>query len=171
MEGMLYAEEHFLHRSKSSGSVIPEGDANNEDSEDGEDSNETITNGVEKDTSLQSIYPDSRTSVKLVEINFKANDEIMQTQSLRLQDNSKISLFTKESELKLDEEKRYIMDSLNELNWIKIPVFLDVWNSHDGIVSRRGPKTNPKGAATIGVWVSILRNHLQEERGAKSLKT
>lgn len=35
MEGMLYAEEHFLHRSKSSGSVIPEGDANNEDSEDG----------------------------------------------------------------------------------------------------------------------------------------
>lgn len=95
----------------------------------------------------------------------------MQTQSLRLQDNSKISLFTKESELKLDEEKRYIMDSLNELNWIKIPVFLDVWNSHDGIVSRRGPKTNPKGAATIGVWVSILRNHLQEERGAKSLKT
>ncbi|KAI5968347.1 hypothetical protein KGF57_000206 [Candida theae] len=161
MEGMLYAEEHFMHRSKSAGSVIPEVDENNDDSEAGED---TKRNG----SSLQQIYLDSRTSTKLVDIDFEANDEIVRKQSSILQDNSRISLFTKESELKLDDQKIFIMNSLNEIKWIKIPVFLDVWNSHDGIVSRRGPKTNPKGAATIGVWVSILRTHLQDENGDKN---
>lgn len=171
MEGMLYAEEHFLHRSKSSGSVIPEGDGSNEDSEGESYSDKADTKDTQKDSNLQQIYLDSRSSTKLVEIDFKANDEVMQTKSPLLQDYSKVTLFNKESELKLDEAKRFIMDSLNELNWIKIPVFLDVWNAHDGIVSRRGPKTNPKGAATIGVWVSILRNYLkEEEKGRGSQK-
>ncbi|KAG5418697.1 hypothetical protein I9W82_003415 [Candida metapsilosis] len=168
MEGMLYAEERFLHRSKSSGSVIPEHDESNEDDEDSD--HKTVSKGDDNGSHLQQIYPDSRTSTKLVEIDFKANDEVIKAQSSILQDYSDFSLFNKESKLNLDDQRKFIIKSLNELDWIKIPVFLDVWNSHDGIVSRRGPKTNPKGAATIGVWVSILRNYLQDEGKQKDAK-
>lgn len=61
----------------------------------------------------------------------------------------------------LDTQKRMI-DNLNSLDWVKIAVYHDLFNAHDGIVARRGAKTNPKGTCTIYLWASILRQHLKE---------
>lgn len=61
----------------------------------------------------------------------------------------------------LDTQKRMI-DNLNSLDWVKIAVYHDLFNAHDGIVARRGAKTNPKGTCTIYLWASILRQHLKD---------
>jgi hypothetical protein len=99
---------------------------------------------------------------KIGEINVKRNDKIIESSIdlLKVKDSNRFPLFTPETKLELDNDKSQIVANLNKLDWIKIPVYIDAWNSHDGIVARRGPKTNPKGTSSIGLWCSILRNHL-----------
>ncbi|CAK9441245.1 uncharacterized protein LODBEIA_P51140 [Lodderomyces beijingensis] len=100
---------------------------------------------------------------KLVDMDYELNDKVIVEHIPTLENYTDSKLFEKRVELPLSNDKRYMMENLNKIKWIKVPVFLDVWNAHDGIVSRRGPKTNPKGAATIGLWVSVLRTYMQGE--------
>lgn len=95
-------------------------------------------------------------------INLTANDLIAKTSVKQLQriPVEDIPIFNSKSKLNLDETKKQIVSNLNSIDWVKIPVYIDAWNSHDGIVARRGAKTNPKGTSTIGLYCSILRNHL-----------
>ncbi|CAI5759331.1 unnamed protein product [Candida verbasci] len=146
MDNVLYAEERFMNKSRKPGTVE-------------EDNNKSEDALIEEKLSILSTPTDK----KLIDMNIQSNDEIIKDIQV-LQDYKSFKLFTEDYKLPLDIGRLYIISNLNKIEWVKIPVFLDVWNSHDGIVSRRGPKTNPKGAATIGLWVSILRNYLKEEK-------
>ncbi|ODQ80826.1 hypothetical protein BABINDRAFT_166404 [Babjeviella inositovora NRRL Y-12698] len=72
-------------------------------------------------------------------------------------------LFTDDNSLPCDPDRMFIIRSLNRLQWTKVPVFIDAWNAHDGIVARRGPRSNPRGAATVYLWASIIREELAKE--------
>lgn len=134
LEGIMYAREQLKQST--------------EPNMDDDDSDESLENEI----------------TNIGEINIKTNDDTVAKciHDLKLQQEN-ISIFTDASRLKLEDFKRDIIKNLNTLDWIKIPVFIDAWNSHDGIVARRGPKTNPKGTSTIGLWCSILRRHLKQE--------
>lgn len=99
----------------------------------------------------------------LGEIDVRTNDAVVELciDVLRTQQKD-FPMFTETCKLRLSQLKIDIIRNLNSLDWIKIPVYIDAWNAHDGIVARRGPKTNPKGTSTIGLWCLILRLHLRK---------
>ncbi|ODV80610.1 putative serine esterase [Suhomyces tanzawaensis NRRL Y-17324] len=144
LENFMYAEERF-HRRSNAGN-----DDNIIEEEDGQDDDE--------EEELTTVLGRS----KHIEIDVPGNDgqAVAHLETLRLKDLSKFPLFTEQAKLAIGADKKFIIDNLNQLNWIKIPVYLDCWNAHDAIVSRRGPRTNAKGTSVIGLWCSILRNHL-----------
>lgn len=175
MEGLMYAEERFT--GKSTEGAIQEEDRDepnntqNNASNDEDNSGDTNEEMDDYDDSESDHEDYERTSIlskntkkKVVEIDTKSNDQsIRQHYSTLTQwKNSRFPLFTKSCRLPINEEKQFVIDSLNKINWIKIPVYIDAWNSHDGIVARRGPRTNPKGASTVCLWASILRNNMKE---------
>lgn len=174
MEGLMYAEERFTGKSTEGAIQEEDGDepnntqnntSNNEDNSG--DNNEEMDDYDDSESDHEDY---ERTSIlsksnkkKVVEIDTKSNDQsIRQHYSTLTQwKNSRFPLFTKSCRLPINEEKQFVIDSLNKIDWIKIPVYIDAWNSHDGIVARRGPRTNPKGASTVCLWASILRNHMK----------
>ena len=134
---------------------------------------ERLTNGSAKEVFSDADDDTDRTEseseleetiqTKIGIINVKRNDKIVESalDLMKIKDHESFPLFTPETKLELDDDKSQIVANLNKLDWIKIPVYIDAWNSHDGIVARRGPKTNPKGTSSIGLWCSIMRNHLR----------
>lgn len=157
MDRVLYAEERYLNKSRKAGSI------KNEDDEDALVAENTDYNtdsdGVDESSEADTL----KSNFKSIEMDIEQNDKVISESIETLISYESFPLFQDHKyKLPLNEDKLFIVKNLNTLDWIKIPVFLDVWNAHDGIVSRRGAKTNPKGASTIGLWVSILRNHLQE---------
>lgn len=129
-----------------------------------EDSSEILTqiNELDSETDVE----DNRFYVinsKTYDFNLRENDKVAEASIQYLQNvsESTFPLFNSKSKLKLDSTKKQIVENLNQLDWIKIPVYIDAWNSHDGIVARRGPTTNPKGTSSVGLYCSILRNHLK----------
>lgn len=175
MEGLMYAEERFTGKSTEGAIQEEDGDepnnTQNNASNDEDNSGDTNEEMDDYDDSESDHEDYERTSIlskstkkKVVEIDTKSNDQsIRQHYSTLTQwKNSRFPLFTKSCRLPINEEKQFVIDSLNKINWIKIPVYIDAWNSHDGIVARRGPRTNPKGASTVCLWASILRNNMKE---------
>lgn len=67
-----------------------------------------------------------------------------------------------EEPLPFDKTRNDIHQSLNSLQWYKIATYVDTFNAHDGIVSRRGLKSTPRGIATIYFWAMLLREQLIE---------
>ncbi|KAK6464246.1 putative serine esterase [Scheffersomyces coipomensis] len=155
MDNFMYVEERFT------GKTPPVG--NGDDEKEEEEEEEEVENeptptpaGVDEEEELE--------SKSLIDVKADINDEIIKAKlnALSIKDTELYPLFTEKSKLKMNDDKRFIIHSLNSLDWIKIPVYLDCWNAHDGIVSRKGPRSNAKGTSTIGLWCSILRNHLKE---------
>ncbi|EGV63425.1 hypothetical protein CANTEDRAFT_123663 [Yamadazyma tenuis ATCC 10573] len=103
---------------------------------------------------------------KLFEMDPNLHDECIRVHQDQLSsmDTKGYPVFVKEHRLPLNDDKRSVVENLNSINWVKLPVYLDAWNAHDGIVARRGPRTNPKGTATIALWVSVLREHLDQRQ-------
>lgn len=101
-----------------------------------------------------------------LDIHSEENDAAMTKylSSLHDHDYSEFPLFEEHTKLSLPESQKRIIANLNKLEWIKIAVYHDLFNAHDGIVARRGEASNPKGTCTIYLWASILRNHLKEEK-------
>ncbi|KAK6454949.1 putative serine esterase [Scheffersomyces xylosifermentans] len=162
MENMLYAESRFVAKNSqfkddeeaARGSVEAANQYEGRDDDEDDD-------GVDGEmTSIVSVKNNQR----IVSVNIEANDSIVNTHlaTLKLKDYERFPLFTPKAKLEMDEDKLYIIKSLNKLDWVKIPVYLDCWNAHDGIVSRKGPRSNARGTSTIGLWCSVLRNHLKE---------
>lgn len=129
--------------------------------EDHHDQTDRLSNIKEQDSQIEHDYSNIS---KLGKFNLKENDNIAEAiiEYLKNIDESKFPLFNEKSKLKFDSTKKQMLENLNQLNWIKIPVYIDAWNSHDGIVARRGPNTNPKGTAGVSLYCSILRNHLKQ---------
>ncbi|KAI5955337.1 hypothetical protein KGF54_001898 [Candida jiufengensis] len=172
MDQMLYAEERFMGRTRRYSSADEDYDDDEEDE---------IINGNVKvkgkqdyekgefevgDTSIDQQKKDVKSNdktvtVTLIDIDFELNDKIINEHITRLKDYDNFKLFEPEFELELGKERTFIMNSLNQIDWIKLPVYLDVFNSHDNIVSRGN--LNVKSCATMGVWLSILRNHLKDD--------
>lgn len=98
-----------------------------------------------------------------LEIETEANDKAIREHmsALTTHDISKYPLFLEDVKLPVLPSQKRMIDHLNLLEWVKIAVFQDLFNAHDGIVARRGMRTNPKGTCTIYLWASILRDHLQ----------
>lgn len=121
------------------------------------------------DESEENEFDGRENGPSLVEVDRELNDKVISERIPTLQDYGSFPLFDDSKfKLPLNKDKQFIVDNLNTLDWIKIPVFLDVWNAHDGIVARRGMKTNPRGASTIELWTSILRSHFKGQANGSS---
>lgn len=109
-----------------------------------------------------SLLPSFFKKKTLIDIDATLNDSIMKTHLLKfsIKDTSQYPLFTEDTKLNISKDQAIIVENLNKLSWEKIAVYHDLFNAHDGIVARRGERTNPKGTSTIYLWASILRNHL-----------
>ncbi|CAH6722945.1 lipid droplet phospholipase 1 [[Candida] jaroonii] len=138
MESMLYADE----RIHGDGHVVGEEDVGDAKVED-ETSSLVSTQNFHFDLDLH------KSSVK------------KHLPSLTDTDYSQFPLFVKGAKLPVNKDKKAIIENLNSLGWIKIPIFLDAWNAHDGIVARRGVVSNPKGTASIALWASMLVEHME----------
>lgn len=161
MEGIMYAEERFTTKASKRRERTDDNDGDGTQS--AKDS--LRSSSPDDDTAVQNtVTPrDEDYELKLFFIDTEGNDRAMQDNHALLTSKEylKFDIFTPSSRLNLGNDKSFIVRSLNKIPWVKIPVYIDAWNSHDGIVARRGPKTNPKGTSTIFLWVSLLRNHLQ----------
>ncbi|EMG48383.1 LPL1 Lipid droplet phospholipase 1 [Candida maltosa Xu316] len=127
--------------------------------------NRNMTTSEDEDYGATDTEELSETAMdKIIDMNVELNDKVIGASISILKQYESFPLFNdKKYKLPLNKEKQFIVNNLNSIDWIKIPVYLDVWNAHDGIVGRRGAASNPRGASTIGLWASILRNHLKEE--------
>lgn len=174
MENILYAEERL---SGNAGRL--EDDEDHEETETGDLQALQPTDEVEDDAD-EPLVDENATlfakfkrnpKKKIVEVDYALNDESVAAHlpALRNPDYLKFPLFSEKARLTMRLEKQYIIDQLNTLGWIKIPVLYDLFNSHDGIVARRGERTSPKGTSSIYLWASILRRHMKGEKGDKIL--
>ncbi|EAZ63957.2 putative serine esterase [Scheffersomyces stipitis CBS 6054] len=165
MENIMYAEERFVGKN---------GDIKEDEEGDSENSNNTITensaNGspVKDEDELVS----DKNKKRLVSVSLELNDEAarLHLATLKVKDVEKFPLFNSKTKLEMGPDKKFIIDSLNRLDWIKVPVYLDCWNAHDGIVSRKGPTSNAKGVSNIVIWCSLLREHLKSTMVRSSSK-
>lgn len=169
MEGMLFAEDKFVgghsrvieeethEKGGSTESSTPPDEAGDNDEE------SDLDNAPESNKSIFAAFLKRK---HILDIKCDENDEAIKNhmELLRARDTSTFPLFSEDSKLQLPESQRKIVDNLNKLDWMKIAVYHDLFNAHDGIVARRGEKTNPKGTCTIYLWASILRNHLRDSQ-------
>lgn len=169
MEGMLFAEDEFVGGQSK---IIEENEPSDEEDK---DSNKVVCMEAHDEEQAELSESDSNQTNKslfasflrkkhIIDILTDKNDRVVRehVESLRNNDLSRIPLFSEESKLDLLEEQKIIVKNLNKLDWIKIAVYHDLFNAHDGIVARRGEKSNPKGTCTIYLWASILRNHIRD---------
>lgn len=71
-------------------------------------------------------------------------------------------LFENSTEIPLDEDRKKIHDRLNELDWYKFAVFVNVLNAHDGIVARKGlKKSTIKGIAVITFFADLINEDMK----------
>lgn len=169
MEGMLLAEDKFVGGQST---VIEEETHEAEDltgnstpaEEQHQQEEESDLDDSEKTN--KSLFAAFLRRKHILDIKSAENDEAIKNnmELLRTKGTSSYPLFAEDSRLKLPECQQIIVDNLNQLDWMKIAVYHDLFNAHDGIVARRGEKTNPKGTCTIYLWASILRNHLRDSQ-------
>lgn len=165
MDSMLYAEARFTGKSpRITNDEETAEELHEEDTETELDEGDTDGNTDTNSETNELIFLKLTKGLRAVDIDAAANDAIIgrHLDTLKIKDVTKFPVFTAKTKLPLGEDKKFIVKNLNKIDWIKIPVYIDAWNAHDGIIARRGPRTNTKGTATIALWVSILRNHLQE---------
>ncbi|ODQ57953.1 hypothetical protein WICANDRAFT_34343 [Wickerhamomyces anomalus NRRL Y-366-8] len=74
-------------------------------------------------------------------------------------------IFQKTEALPLDKDREYILQNLNNLNWIKFAVYVNVLNAHDGIIARKGlKKSTVKGVATVYFWGELINREIKGEQ-------
>lgn len=160
MENMLFAEDRFVNQP---GKLISEEEESTEDQETAADTPEELSDSDDNSKTNTSIIA-SFMKKSILDIQTEENDKIIleHLEMLRVDDYSEFPLFEETTKLDLSENEKTIVKNLNSLDWIKIPVYHNQFNAHDGIVARRGEQSCPKGTCTIYLWGSILRNHLKE---------
>lgn len=121
-----------------------------------------------QESGLSSLFKDP-----VLEIQTEANDKAIgeHMSLLTTHDDGQYPLFLEDTRLPVLPSQKHMIDHLNLLDWVKIAVFQDLFNAHDGIVARRGVRTNPKGTCTIYLWASILRHHLKLESAASPIES
>lgn len=72
-------------------------------------------------------------------------------------------LKTPKNQIKMDDDRLEMIQDFNSLPIMRIPVFIDSFNAHDGIISRRGLKLTPRGLLTILLWCSLIKHSLDRE--------
>lgn len=91
----------------------------------------------------------------------KDADEVVGPLIAKLQTQEAFPVFNDSTRLPFEPARMEIMNNLNALGWIKVPVFVDVWNAHDGMVVRRGAQSSFRGAATVYTWATIVKHQMQ----------
>lgn len=169
MEGVLFAEDSLVGGQSK---IIEEDEHNEEETdsneltsiEEGSNENAEFSESDTEEHTNRSLFASFMRKKNILDIQTNKNDEAVKRHlDLLRNDGSNFPLFSEDSKLNLLDKQRQIVDNLNKLNWIKIAVYHDLFNAHDGIIARRGEKSNPKGTSTIYLWVSLLRNHIREQ--------
>ncbi|ODV87172.1 hypothetical protein CANARDRAFT_217007 [[Candida] arabinofermentans NRRL YB-2248] len=80
----------------------------------------------------------------------------------RLKTLSELEITKDLVELPYDEKRTEMCNNLNDLDWIKLPVFLKSLNAHEAIVSRRGLSRTTAGTPVIFLWASMLKKELEK---------
>lgn len=120
-------------------------------------------NKFEKDQNLNSNHNIiiNSNKIKLVynlEKSLSNIDEIVNEIKSKKIENS--NLVNNLSKIKFDIITNKIMNNLNSIDWIKLPVYFYTLNSHDSIVSRNGLKLSPSSVGLICFWSSIVCNEI-----------
>lgn len=95
-----------------------------------------------------------------VDYDFDQTLEVLDKYLFEEQVEDQIPLFNEMTRLPFDEMRVEMNKALNSLGWLKLAVYLDAFNAHDGILARRGVKTCPRGASTVYLWASIIRREV-----------
>lgn len=127
------------------------------------ESGNKVKDAIEQENK-KSLLPNITKRRQIIEIPTLEYDQIIKKHAALLEWNNfkKVPLFEDQARLPFSEQHLTIMNNLNELEWIKIPIYHDLFNAHESIVARRGDMKNPKGTCTLFFWGSILRNHILE---------
>lgn len=171
MENVLAGDVNFTHRPTE---MIDEEDSTLQGDElakasiqktapavDYSSSNSDTTDGAPK-KSLKSLWSRKLT----IDVDAPENDRVIRVHEPSLENGKQLAseteflLFNEHTRLPLTDTVQGMVDNLNGLDWVKIPVFHDVFNAHNSVVARRGETGSPKGAATLYFWGSILRTHI-----------
>ncbi|KAG7906186.1 hypothetical protein KL906_004639 [Ogataea polymorpha] len=70
---------------------------------------------------------------------------------------AELPLTDKLEPLPYDDKRTLMCANLNELDWIKIPVYVRSLNAHEGIVARRGLKRTAAGAPALYLWGILFK--------------
>lgn len=95
-----------------------------------------------------------------VDYDFDQTLEVLENYLTEEQAEDQIPLFNEVTRLPFDDMRVEMNKALNSLGWLKLAVYLDAFNAHDGILARRGVKTCPRGASTVYLWASIIRREV-----------
>lgn len=169
MENMLFAEQNLINGRTDVIEEEPREEEKLSLPESAQTSEELVPESEDSDSDNtqpnKSIFAAFMKRKHIIDIKIEENDRLMaeHVSTLHDRDCSEFPLFTEDTKLDTYEYQQMMITNLNKLDWVKIAVFHDLFNAHDGIVARRGVKTNPKGTSTIYLWTSILRNHLKDQ--------
>ncbi|KAG7836706.1 hypothetical protein KL942_004624 [Ogataea angusta] len=72
---------------------------------------------------------------------------------------AELPLTDKLEPLPYDDKRKLMCANLNELDWIKIPVYVRSLNAHEGIVARRGLKRTAAGAPALYLWGTLFKQN------------
>ena len=152
-EGIMYAEEKLTGK-PSRLEFLQENDKLNSELK------QTWEDGSKKEKGDKQAFNTSKEP--LITTRMLSGEEFIESSLIPLTEMSEkdFPLFKEQSKLPLEEAGKFMATSLKTLHWIRIPIFLNVWNAHDGIVCRRGPRSNPEGTSSIYLWAIILKHKL-----------
>lgn len=153
LEGIMYAEEKLMGKPSRFEVLQENGKLNSELKE----TSEEVSKQEKENKQAFSI-----TKEPLIKVNMLSGERFIESNLMSLTEMSEkdFPLFKEQSKLPLEQEAKFMATSLKTLRWIRIPIFLNVWNAHAGIVCRRGPRSNPEGTSSIYLWAIILKHKL-----------
>lgn len=128
-----------------------------------------IKHSIRKDGLSSSIISRDSSYTETNEISNNTNSDIMWEEFIRKYSNNWIGKNSENFDaLPFDSNRKTIVNNLDRLDWIRIPVYIKAQNAHAGIVARRGfndrtPKTSYASVEFTGQLVNFLMKGWNEE--------
>lgn len=140
---------------------------NNYDLENNSDAISSLNSSAYETMGLTSNGTENKDVSSFVEIDIGRNTkEIIKLlplfDSLQMNENDFPLFQDVKNKLPFDNLRKETIDALRLLKWFKIPVYVDSFNAHEGIVARRGLRSSYKGIATVYFWCILLRAKVEE---------
>ncbi|KAG7703460.1 hypothetical protein KL930_004504 [Ogataea haglerorum] len=122
--------------------------------------------GDKEESSIDSrAGPETLKDTKATEVDFDAGKaaESLEVFAHRMDVGplAELPLTDKLEPLPYDDKRTLMCANLNQLDWIKIPVYVRSLNAHEGIVARRGLRRTAAGAPALYLWGMLFKKKLE----------